>query len=72
MRSKNRRAHFALKRYIRAHAPRNTSFIIRQKRPIGQIIVVDDGYDLFLTMTMYPNSVGRCRLNPRRPEAALR
>ena len=26
-----------------------------QKRPIGQIIVVDDGYDLFLTMTLYPN-----------------
>ena len=25
------------------------------KRPCGQLIVVDDGYDLFLTMMLYPN-----------------
>ena len=25
------------------------------KRPCGQLIVVDDGYDLFLTLTLYPN-----------------
>ena len=24
------------------------------KRPFGQLIVVDDGYDLFLTMVLYP------------------
>ena len=28
---------------------------VKSDRPIGQIIVVDDGYDLFLTMTIYPN-----------------
>jgi hypothetical protein len=25
------------------------------KRPCGQLIVVDDGYDLFLTMVLYPS-----------------
>ena len=25
------------------------------KRPCGQLIVVDDGYDLFLTLMLYPN-----------------
>ena len=47
---------FALKRYIRAHsAEKYLVYHTTQKRPIGQIIVVDDGYDLFLTMTIYPN-----------------
>ena len=47
---------FALKRYIRAHsAEKYLVYHSAQKRPIGQIIVVDDGYDLFLTMTIYPN-----------------
>ena len=47
---------FALKRYIRAHsAEKYLVYHSTQKRPIGQIIVVDDGYDLFLTMTIYPN-----------------
>ena len=47
---------FALKRYIRAHsAEKYLVYHSTQKRPVGQIIVVDDGYDLFLTMTLYPN-----------------
>ena len=37
---------FALKRYIRAHsAEKYLAYHSAQKRPIGQIIVVDDGYD---------------------------
>ena len=37
------------------------------KRPCGQLIVVDDGYDLFLTMMLYPSfGVGRARLPPGR------
>src|SRR5690606_4376252 len=47
---------FVLKRYIRAHsAEKYLIYHSTQKRPVGQIIVVDDGYDLFLTMTLYPN-----------------
>ena len=47
---------FVLKRYIRAHsAEKYLVYHSTQKRPVGQIIVVDDGYDLFLTMTLYPN-----------------
>jgi hypothetical protein len=47
---------FALKRYIRAHsAEKYLVYHSTQKRPCGQIIVVDDGYDLFLTMVLYPN-----------------
>ena len=42
---------FALKRYIRAHsAEKYLIYHSTIKRPCGQIIVVDDGYDLFLTM----------------------
>jgi hypothetical protein len=56
---------FALKRYIRAHsAEKYLVYHSAQKRPVGQIIVVDDGYDLFLTMTEF--LVGRCRVQPRR------
>ena len=58
---------FALKRYIRAHsAEKYLIYHSTLKRPCGQLIVVDDGYDLFLTMVLYPSfSVGRGRLSPR-------
>jgi hypothetical protein len=47
---------FALKRYIRAHsAEKYLIYHSTIKRPCGQIIVVDDGYDLFLSMILYPN-----------------
>lgn len=47
---------FALKRYIRAHsAEKYLVYHSTIKRPCGQLIVVDDGYDLFLTMVLYPN-----------------
>ena len=47
---------FALKRYIRAHsAEKYLVYHSTQKRPCGQLIVVDDGYDLFLTMMLYPS-----------------
>ena len=42
---------FALKRYIRAHsAEKYLIYHSTLKRPCGQLIVVDDGYDLFLTL----------------------
>ncbi len=44
---------FALKRYIRAHsAEKYLIYHSTLKRPCGQLIVVDDGYDLFLTMVL--------------------
>jgi hypothetical protein len=47
---------FALKRYIRAHsAEKYLIYHSTLKRPCGQLVVVDDGYDLFLTMVLYPN-----------------
>ena len=47
---------FALKRYIRAHsAEKYLIYHSTLKRPCGQLIVVDDGYDLFLTLVLYPN-----------------
>ena len=47
---------FALKRYIRAHsAEKYLVYHSTLKRPCGQLIVVDDGYDLFLTLMLYPN-----------------
>ena len=47
---------FVLKRYIRAHsAEKYLIYHSTQKRPCGQIVVVDDGYDLFLTMVLYPS-----------------
>ena len=46
---------FALKRYIRAHsAEKYLVYHSTVKRPCGQLIVVDDGYDLFLTLVLYP------------------
>src|SRR4029078_13294397 len=47
---------FALKRYIRAHsAEKYLVYHSALKRPCGQLIVVDDGYDLFLTIVLYPS-----------------
>ena len=47
---------FALKRYIRAHsAEKYLIYHSTQKRPIGQLQVLDDGYDLFLTLVAYPS-----------------
>ena len=49
---------FTLKRYIRAHsAEKYLVFHSTQKRPIGQIQVLDDTYDLFLTLLLYPSFV---------------
>ena len=45
---------FVLKRYIRAQsAEKYLVYHSTIKRPCGQIIVVDDDYDLFLTMVLY-------------------
>ena len=53
---KSSRVRFALKRYIRAHsAEKYLIYHSTLKRPCGQLIVVDDGYDLFLTLMLYPN-----------------
>ena len=49
---------FTLKRYIRAHsAEKYLVYHSTQKRPVGQLLVVDDGYDLFLTLMLYPTFV---------------
>ena len=46
---------FALKRYIRAqNAEKYFVYHSTQKRPCGQLIVVDDGYALFLSLILYP------------------
>ena len=59
---------FALKRYIRAHsAEKYLVYHSTQKRPCGQLIVVDDGFDLFLSMVALSELlVGRSGLSPRR------
>jgi len=47
---------FTLKRYIRAqNSEKHLVFHSTQKRPIGQALVIDDGYDLFLTVVLYPS-----------------
>src|SRR5881394_2511961 len=47
---------FALKRYIRAHsAEKYLLYRPTLQRPCGQIIVIDDGYDLFLSLVLYPS-----------------
>jgi len=47
---------FALKRYIRAQsAEKYLLFHSTQRGPVGQIQVIDDGYDLFLTLLLYPS-----------------
>jgi hypothetical protein len=49
---------FTLKRYIRAHsAEKYLVYHSTQKRPVGQLLVLDDGYDLFLTLLLYPTFV---------------
>ena len=46
----------AVEDYIRAHrAEKYLVYHSTIKRPCGQLIVVDDGYDLFLTLVLYPN-----------------
>ena len=41
---------------VRAHsAEKYLIYHSTLKRPCGQLIVVDDGYDLFLTMVLYPS-----------------
>src|SRR6187397_1840080 len=46
---------FTLKRYIRAqNAEKRQLFHSTQRSPVGQIQVIDDGYDLFLTVLLYP------------------
>ena len=47
---------FAVEREIRAHsAEKYLIYHSTLKRPCGQLIVVDDGYDLFLTLVLYPS-----------------
>jgi hypothetical protein len=47
---------FTVKRYIRAQtAEKYLIFHSTQKRPVGQLQVIDDGYDLFLTLLLYPS-----------------
>jgi hypothetical protein len=47
---------FTLKRYIRAtSAEKYLVFHSTQKRPIGQLLVIDDGMDLFLTLVLFPS-----------------
>jgi hypothetical protein len=49
---------YTLKRYIRAHsAEKYLVYHSTQKRPVGHLLVVDDGYDLFLTLLLYPSFV---------------
>ena len=46
---------FTLKRYIRAtSAEKYLVFHSTQKRPLGQLLVIDDGFDLFLTLVLFP------------------
>ena len=46
---------FALKRYIRAHtAEKYLIYHSTIKRPCGQLLVVDDGFDLFLSLILFP------------------
>jgi len=49
---------FTLKRYIRAQsAEKYLVYHSTQKRPVGLITVIDDGFDLFLTLLLYPSFV---------------
>ncbi len=49
---------FTLKRYIRAQsAEKYLVYHSTQKRPVGIITVIDDGFDLFLTLLLYPTFV---------------
>ena len=47
---------FTLKRYIRAQsAEKYLVFHSTQKHPIGHLLVIDDGMDLFLTLVLFPS-----------------
>ena len=47
---------FVVKRYIRAHsAEKYLIYHSTLKRPCGQLVVIDDGFDLFLTLVLYPS-----------------
>lgn len=47
---------FTVKRYIRANsAEKYLVFHSTQKRPVAQLQVIDDGFDLFLTLLLYPS-----------------
>jgi hypothetical protein len=49
---------FTLKRYIRAQsAEKYLVYHSTQKRPVGQLVVLDDNYDLFMTLVLYPSFV---------------
>lgn len=49
---------FTLKRYIRAQsAEKYLVYHSTQKRPVGLITVIDDGFDLFLTLLIYPTFI---------------
>ena len=46
---------FTVKRYLRAqNAEKHLLFHSTQRGPVGQVQVIDDGYDLFLTLLLYP------------------
>ena len=46
---------FTLKRYIRASsAEKYLVYHSTQQRPVGQLLVIDDGFDLFLTLVLFP------------------
>jgi hypothetical protein len=46
---------FTLKRYIRAQqAEKLYLYHATRPQPIGQVQVIDDGYDLFMTLLLYP------------------
>ena len=49
---------FTLKRYIRAQsAEKYLVYHSTQKRPVGLITVIDDGFDLFLTLLLVPDAL---------------
>jgi hypothetical protein len=46
---------FTIKRYLRAsNAEKHLVFHATQPAPVGQVQVIDDGYELFLTVLLYP------------------
>lgn len=47
---------FTLKRYIRAASgEKYLVYHSTQQRPVGQLLVIDDSYDLFLTLVLFPS-----------------
>jgi len=46
---------FTLKRYLRAqNAEKHLLFHSTQPAPVAQLQVIDDGYELFMTLLLYP------------------